>query len=560
MSNRTIPILMGFVAVLVLAVGAMLLVLLSGGSGDDDNSQPGSPTSDGNGDSGGTALEGFCQGQFLVTYGSDPASILDPIQVRDDGTAQYVVEIFGGLVTLDLDLKVQPDIAESWDISADGTVYTFHLRGDVVFQQGGRRVTADDVKYSLERAADPANASPTATLYLGAIVGFNERYNNEADDVSGIKVIDEQTLQITIKEPRDWFLAELTYPVAYVVDKNQIESNPRGWTRTPNGTGPFRLQEFTPGEQIVLVRNDSYHLGPAKLDKIIFDLATGSLLTAYQNNEIHIGAVPAIELQGVEDGTSPLSKDYHPQPEMAISYIAFNETQAPFDDINVRKALAMTVNREAINNVLLFDTQRVADGILPPEMPGYDESVTSYGYDPVEAKKLLSESKYADNFPRVILSYSGAGGDAPDVLQAIQDGWKTDLGIDVELQATEYSAYLRELRKGTFQVFAAGWIADYPDPEDFIDKLFAEDSPQNEQGYKNDDVQALIVQARAEKDTEKRYQLLNQAEQMILDDAAIIPTFWPINHQLVKPCVKNWPSVSMTVPKYRFVEIDPNGG
>ena len=146
------------------------------------------------------------------------------------------------------------------------------------------------------------------------------------------------------------------------------------------------------------------------------------------------------------------------------------------------------------------------------------------------------------------------------MLQAIQDGWKTDLGIDVELLATEYSAFLRELRKGTFQMFAAGWIADYPDPEDFIDKLFAEDSPQNEQNYHNDDVQALIEQARAESDTEARYQLLNQAEQMILDDAAIIPTFWPIDHQLVKPCVKNWPSVSMTVPKYRFVEIDPSGG
>ncbi len=214
------------------------------------------------------------------------------------------MEIFGGLVTLDLDLKVQPDIAESWDISPDGTVYTFHLRDNAVFQQGGRRVTADDFKYSLERAADPANASPTATLYLGAIVGFNERYNNKADDVEGIKVIDEQTLQITIKEPRDWFLSELTYPVAYVVDQQQIESNPRGWTQTPNGTGPFRLQEFTPGEQIVLVRNDRYHLGPAKLDKIDFDLASGSMLTAYQNNEIHIGAVPAIELQGVEDGSA----------------------------------------------------------------------------------------------------------------------------------------------------------------------------------------------------------------------------------------------------------------
>ena len=562
MSNRTIPILMGFVAVLVLAVGAMLIFLVvSGGGDDDDSSLPSNPNSeqDGGDDDGDATLEGFCQGQFLVTFGADPASILDPIQVRDEGTAEYIVEIFGGLVTLDLDLQVVPDIAEDWTVSGDGTVYTFTLRDDVLFHNG-RRVTADDFKYSFERAADPANASPTATLYLSAIVGFDERYNNQATEVEGVQVVDERTLQITIEEPRDWFLAELTYPVASVVDKDQIESNPRGWTRTPNGTGPFRLVEFTPAERIVLVRNDNYHLGRPILERVIFDLATGSLLTAYENNEIHIGAVPAIEIGAVQGGSSPLSDDYVPQPRMAVSYLAFNNAAAPFDDINVRKALAMTVNREAINEILLFDTQRVADGILPPEIPGYDESVSSYGYDPAEAKRLLADSKYADDFPRVILSYSGAGGDAPDILQAIQDGWRQDLGIEVELQATEYSAFLRELRRGTFQMFAAGWIADYPDPEDFIDKLFAADSPQNEQSYDNPDVQDLIEQARREQDTEARFQLLREAEQLILDDAAIIPTFWPIDHQLVKPCVKNWPVVPMTVPKYRFIEIDPDAG
>jgi oligopeptide transport system substrate-binding protein len=243
---------------------------------------------------------------------------------------------------------------------------------------------------------------------------------------------------------------------------------------------------------------------------------------------------------------------------MSVGYLAFNLEAPPFDDLNVRKALAMTVDRERINEVLFYDTQRVADGILPPEVPGYDESVSSYGYDPVEARRLLDASNYAGNMPRIILSFSGAGGDAPTTLQAIQENWRTELGIEVELQATEYSAFLRELRRGTFQLFSAGWAADYPDPEDFIDKLFADDSPQNEQSYSNDEVQALIEAARAETDTERRFQLLRDAEQLILDDAAVIPTFWPIDHLLVKPCVANWPGVSMTVPKYRYIEIDPN--
>jgi oligopeptide transport system substrate-binding protein len=561
-SNRLLPILMGFVVVLILAVGVAFVVVLAGGGGNDDGGSPSGPTNDngddgGDGNDGGVSAEGFCEASHLITFGGDPATILDPIQVRDEGTSEYVVEIFGGLVTLDLNLEVQGDIADSWDVSPDGLVYTFHIRDGVVFQNN-RRVTADDVKYSIERAADPANNSPTVLLYLGAIEGLRERFNNEASDVSGVQVIDESTIQITLNAPREWFISELTYPVAYVVDKNQIESDPRGWTRQPNGTGPYRLAEFSPAERIELVRNDNYHLGKPLLERVTFDLGGGSLATRYENDEIHIGAVPPAELQAVQAGSSDLSDEYHPQARMAVSYIAFNVDKAPFDDVNVRKALAMTVDRETINQLLFFDAWRVADGILPPEMPGYDESVASYEFNVDEAKRLIAESKYAGNMPRIILTYGGGAGDAPDTLVAIQDGWKQNLGIDVELQATDYSAFLRELRRGTFQLYSAGWAADYPDPEDFIDKLWASDSQQNEQGYDNPDVDALIMQARDETDRTRRFQLLNEAEQMILDDAAIIPTFWPVDHLLVKPCVKNWPEVSMTVPKYRYIEIDPN--
>jgi oligopeptide transport system substrate-binding protein len=157
--------------------------------------------------------------------------------------------------------------------------------------------------------------------------------------------------------------------------------------------------------------------------------------------------------------------------------------------------------------------------------------------------------------PQITLTYAGAGGDAPDILTAITQGWKDILGVEVQLQASDYSAYLRELRRGTFQMFDAGWAADYPDPEDFIDKLFASDSQQNEQGYKDPEVDALLMQARAEQDRNKRFQLYHQAEQKILDDAIIIPDFWPVEHLLVKPCVKNWPQIPMTVPKFRYIEI-----
>jgi ABC-type transport system substrate-binding protein len=393
-------------------------------------------------------------------------------------------------------------------------------------------------------------------LYLADVVGVQEKFRGSATEVSGVRVIDELTLEIEIKEPIEFFLAELTYPVAYVVDQRQIEQNPSAWTRNPNGTGPFRLAEFQPAELIRLIKNDRYHLGAPKLNEIVFELAGGSIVTRYQNDDLHIGAVPGIEIEAVKSGTSPLSEDYEPRSRMAVSYMAFNIAQPPFDDINVRKAFALSVDRATINTVLLYDTQRIADGILPPEMPGYTESVQGYDYDPDEARRLLSESKYAGDFPRIILTYPGTGGDSPDTLQAIQAGWKETLGLDVELQASEYSAFLRELRRGTFQMFSTGWAADYPDPEDFLDKLFNTDSAQNEQGYSNPEVDSLLADARVEMNQERRYQLYAEAEQLILDDYAIIPTYWPTEHLLVKPCVQNWPeNLPMSVPIYRYLEI-----
>jgi oligopeptide transport system substrate-binding protein len=171
---------------------------------------------------------------------------------------------------------------------------------------------------------------------------------------------------------------------------------------------------------------------------------------------------------------------------------------------------------------------------------------------------LIEESTYAGAMPRIILTYSGAGASPPDLLQAIQGMWREELGIEVELQAVDFAAYLREVRQGRFQMYSAGWAADYPDPENFIDKLFAADSNQNEFGYANEEVQALIEEARTERDRARRFDLLSQAEQAILDDAVVIPYFWPIDHYVVKSCVQNWPNVPMIVPKYRYIEIDPN--
>jgi len=551
MSNKMLTLMMGFVAFLILAVGLVFVVALAGGGGDDDDATPV------DGDSENSSTSGkICEGSSLIIPGTDPSSVLDPIQVGDVSTAEYVVEIFGGLVTLDPDLKVQPDIAKEWSVSNSGKTYTFKLRDNVTFHSGNpKRVTANDFKYSIERAADPANGSPTVLAYLGNIVGLKDRFSNKASSVSGVKVIDETTVQIDLVEPSDFFLSELTYPVAYVVDKEQIESNVRGWTQKPRGTGPFQLKEFKPAEKIVLAKNPSYHLGAPKLNEVVFELAGGSILTRYENDEIHIGGFPVTQLDSVKGGQSPLSDDYREVPEMATFYFTLNPQKAPFDDPKVRQALAYTIDRESINTVLLYDAYRVADGFLPPEMPGYNQSITSYQYDPAKGKQLLSESKYAGNVPRIILTFSGTGAAPSDMLVAIQKNWADQLGIEVELQAVDSSAYLREQRKGQFQMQSDGWSADYPDPEDFLGKLFASDSQLNYTKYKNDEVDKLLHEAKIETDRTKRYQLYSEAEQKIVNDATVLPLFWPVAHTLVKPCVKDLPSASLVIPKYRYVEI-----
>ena len=580
MSNRTLGLMMGAVALLIVAVAVVFVLVLAGGDGGDDDGGDQTPAStrqaaerdegdDGeatqtgdDGDDGrddGRTVSGICGENRLITFGDSPATVFDPIQVGDAATAEYTAEIFGGLVSLDLNLKVVPDIAERWEVSDGGRVYTFFLRDDVVFHNG-KRVTADDVKYSFERAADPANFSPTVLNYLGDIVGLRDKFNGRTDEIRGVQVVDEYTIRFELEEPVSYFLQQLTYTVAAVVDREQIEQDPDGWTRNPNGTGPFRVKVWRPLEEIVLVPNDRYHLGPPKLDEVVFTLSGGSLSTRFQNDEIHVAIVPAVELAGVLSGESELSEFYRPAPQLSIFYIGMNVNAAPFDDPLVRQAFAHAINREAINEVLFFDAAIVADGILPPTLPGYSaEAVTTYPYDPERAAELLAQSRYADDMPRIILTFSGGGGDAPDNLQAYQQQWREALGVEVEIEAIEWSAYLRELRRGELQMYSAGWIADYPDPENFIGKLFSSDSTLNNSGYSNARVDALLEEAAILQDQEARYRLYHQAEQIIIDEAPIIPTFWTIGHYLVRECVQNWPDVGTIVPKYRYIEIDTSG-
>ena len=264
-----------------------------------------------------TDIEIGSGGIFRRLWAAPPT--LDPHLTQDTTSAAIVVEIYSGLVTIDTDLQLVPDIAESWEISDDGKIYTFYLRSDARFHDG-RYITASDFEYSINRAANPETASPTAATYLSDIVGVKEVLEGESTQVDGVKAIDDTTLQITIDAPKAYFLAKLTYPTAFVVDSSQVMANPN-WTDKPNGSGPFKLKEYKIGERIILERFDEFYKEPAKLDQVHMNLAGGQAMAMYENDEIDITGLSIFDFERVKDSNDPLSKDWHiAPPGISVSY------------------------------------------------------------------------------------------------------------------------------------------------------------------------------------------------------------------------------------------------
>ena len=490
---------------------------------------------------------------------SDPPT-LDPHLTSDTTSAGVVVEIFGGLVGFDINLQLIPDLAESWEISNDGLTYTFKIRDDAVFHDG-TKVTAADFKWSLERAANPDTASPTAKTYLGDIVGVNEVLEGKNSEIVGVKAVDDNTLQIKIDAPKAYFLAKLTYPTAYVVDRNNVSEGGLNWTDNPNGTGPFKLSDYKIGERIILDRNNLYHLNPAKLARIQMNLAGGSSMAMYENDEIDITGVGLFDLERIKDPGDPLNGDLVvADPGYSVNYIGFNIEEPPFDDPKFRQALNHAIDKELIAKEVYSDLVVPAYGILPPGFPGFNESLEGLRHDPVLAKKLLSESNYADpeSRPRIVITIPGTGGTPGLDLEVIINMWMETLGVEVEIQQVEWATYLKDLDEEKFQAFGGlGWEADYPDPQDFLDILFHSESENNHGLYSNQDVDILLQDARVETDLVKRIDLYQKAEEIIVDDAGWVPLWFAgESHVLIKPYVKGYELTPMTISKMRYVYIE----
>ena len=483
-------------------------------------------------------------GGVFRLLGSDPTT-LDPALTTDSTAYEIVVELFSGLTRLTDDPRepIVLDLAESFTVSSDGTVYRFVLWEGLEFSDGSP-VTAFDFKWSWERAALPETGSPIVKEFLGDIVGINEIIDGQTTSAEGITVIDDHTLEVRIDAPKPYFIAKLTYPVTFVVNRENVESGGRTWTDEPVGTGPFVLKSYEIGVSMVIARNERYWDTPAFLDEVQFNLGGGSAMAMYENDEIDVTGIPQSAFERVTDPAEPISQEVvEVPPEFITSYIGFNVEQAPFDDVHFRRALNYAIDKELIAEVVLLGRSKPAYGPIPPGFVGFNPDLETLAFDPEKAMEELAMSQYADaeSRPRIVLTVSGTGGSPPVWLQAVADMWARILGVEVEFQEVEWATFLQEIDNYRLQVFSLAWSPDYPDPHTFVDVLFRSDSTINQTQYSNADVDALLDEATTEPDPARRIQLYQDAEQIIVDEAAWVPMWWGAEGKiLVKPYVNDF--------------------
>lgn len=488
------------------------------------------------------------RGATLRVRGGQPQT-LDPAMANDSISWTYLIQIYSGLVKLNNRLEVVPDLAERWELSPDGRTYTFRLRPGIRFHSG-REVVAGDFKYAMERALDPATQSTVGKTYLGDVVGAAEMAAGQARELRGVRTPDPRTLEIEIDAPKTYFLAKLTFPTAFALDRANVESGP-SWFEKPNGTGPFRVAAWQRETKLTLSRFNQHWNGPARIKGLEFDLSPTPGIVLYERGDVDVTEIDLGSLDRVSDPSSPLRNQIVETPLLSTWYLGFNPSKPPFDDVNVRRAFAQATDRERLVRVFFRGRRATAESILPPGLPGYNAQIRALPFDPAEAKRLLAASRYAGRMPEVILSV-GDGSAATG--EAFAEMYSRVLGVDVGVRE-QSEGFFESLQRREAQMFLTGWVADYPDPEDFLDILFYSRSSGNYGGFASSEVDQLLERARVEADERRRGELYGQAEQLLLRDAAAVPIYHEVIRALVRPYVTGLTWTPLGVLSYRDVEV-----
>lgn len=469
---------------------------------------------------------------------------LDPATVEDGDTIDMLMQVFEGLVQWSETNEIVPNIAERWEVSDDGTVYTFHLKSNVLFHKPfERKVTAHDFVYSVTRALTPATKSATAMNYLNDIVGAREVADGKATEVAGLKALDDLTVQITIDTRKPYFLGKLTYPTAYFVCREAVEKNGgRLDEKSMIGTGPFALSEYRPGYSVLLAANPAYHGGKPVLDGLERPILpdSNSRQTRYESGGTDITDIQRADLSRLQ--ADPVLRDQIREfPRANIWYLALNQQAfAPFKDRRVRQAFAHALDRDAVVRLALNGTADGATGIIPPGVPGHDPAFVGLPYDPDRARKLLAEAGYPGGrgFPKLTITFRQGYKYIEDAVVAVRGDLKRNLGIECDIQQIEWAQFLTQRTNGTMPCYHLRWSADYLDPQNFLSLMLRTGSPENTIGYSNPEFDRICDQADVEPDHAKRMQLYARAEKIAVEDAPWVPMHHLRDVEMHKPYVK----------------------
>ncbi|MET0263696.1 MAG: peptide ABC transporter substrate-binding protein [Rariglobus sp.] len=502
---------------------------------------------------------------LLIGNGAEPSD-LDPHIAVSYTDYNILVSLFEGLTVIDeATSKPLPGAAARWDISADGLTYTFHLRPDGVWSNGDP-VTAQDFVFSIERILSPKLGSEYAYM-LNVLAGAADYTAGKLTDFTqvGAKALDARTLQLTLARPTPYLLSltahQAWFPVhpASVQEAGAPHARGTGWTRPGKliGNGPFTLAEWKPDQHILVKKNPRHH-----------DAAQNQIEAV----KFFPIADPGVDERGFRAGQTHLTYDVLPDridawrredptklrvdPFLETFYVRFNTTRAPFNDLRVRRALALAIDREAIAGPVMRGSRMPAYSVVPPDTAGYT-STAAMRTDVEAARRLLAEAGFpgGKGFPKFEIKMDSSSINTK-VFEAIQQMWRRDLGIECTLATMDFRVYLTTMQALDFDLLRSRWVGDFNDPATFTD-LFTSDSGNNNTGWKNPAYDRLIAEAARQLDTGKRFTLLREAEALIVAEAPVAPIFYGTRTYLIHPDVKGWVPALLGVHRYQTVRIEP---
>ncbi len=472
-------------------------------------------------------------GAITITYKDDVAT-LDPAIGYDWQNWSMIKSLFDGLMDyVPGTTTLRPGLAESYEISGDGLTYTFRLRAGVKFHNG-REMTADDVKYSLDRVTTPATQSPGAGFF-GSIKGFEKMADGSATSLEGVTVIDPATVRIELSRPDATFLHVMAINFSSVVPKEAVEEFGADFGKNPVGTGAFKLAEWTTGQRLVFEKNGDYwRAGVPYLDQVVFEVGQEPVvaLLRLQSGEVDVpgDGIPPAKFQEVM--TDPAQAERVVEGgQLHTGYVTMNVTTPPFDNVKVRQAVNMAINKDRIVQVI-NGRAKPATQPLPPTMPGYTDGYAGYAYDPAAAKALLAEAGVADGF--VTDLYVMNTDPNPRIAQAIQQDLAA-IGITANIQSLAQANVIEAGGAGTAPMIWSGgmaWIADFPDPSNFYGPILgcagAAEGGWNWSKYCNEDLDKAAAAADAMSDPARaadRLKAWSDVYMKVMEDAPWAPVF-----------------------------------